>query len=433
MKFEIPESNVPRIVIIGGGFGGVALAKTLKNTTYQVVILDKNNYHTFQPLLYQVATGGLEPDSIAFPIRKIFAGYHNVLFRMAEVESINSTAKEINTNRGSLSYDYLVIASGSKTNFFGNENIQQFSSPMKTVPQALDLRSLMLQNFESALEHKKIKEQDALMNIVVVGGGPTGVETAGALGELKKYVLPADYPELDLRRMKVHLIEGSSRLLNGMSDKSGNKALQFINKLDVTVWLNTVVKDFDGEKLELSNGKNLFSNTVIWAAGVQGNVVEDKMNLFVINRSRYEVDEFNELKSCSDHYALGDVAMMQSESYPMGHPMVAQVAIQQGQNIGKNFLRKIEKEPIKSFKYKDKGSMATIGKNKAVVDLNGFKFQGIGAWFVWMLVHLISLAGFRNKLVVFVNWFWNYFSYDRGTRLIIRPYKRTTQNKKAVL
>lgn len=431
-NLELPQSQNPRIVIIGGGFAGLALAKKLRDLPFQVVLLDRHNYHTFQPLLYQVATGGLEPDSIAFPLRKIFKGYKNLFFRLASFKKVNPKDKTIDTDLGSLSYDHLVLALGSKTNFFGDKNIIAHSSPMKTVPQALDLRSLILQNLEEANLASSVKGQENLINFVVVGGGPTGVETAGALGELKKHILPNDYPELDIRKMKVYLIEGSPRLLNGMSEQAGKKACKFLEQLDVKVWLNTGVKTYDGKTLELNDTKSIGASTVIWAAGVMGHDIDGLPNEVIARGNRIKVDDFNKVHGFEDIYVLGDLAFMQTPLNPHGHPMVAPVAIQQAKNLGDNFKKQLKNNKLKPFKYFSQGSMATVGRNRAVVDAPGFRFQGVFAWFVWMFVHLLSLAGFRNKMVVFVNWVWNYFSYDRGARLIIRPYKRKTENDKEI-
>lgn len=420
---DIPETSYPRVVIVGGGFGGIELAKSLKNKEVQVLLIDKHNYHTFQPLLYQVATGGLEPDSIAFPLRKIFKKQANFVFRVAEVTEIVENENVIHTSIGSIKYNFLVIATGSETNYFGNTEIEANSMPMKTIPEALDLRSMILQNFEKALLHNNHDEQEQLMNFVVVGGGPTGVETAGALAELKTHVLHQDYPELDIRRMQINLVEAGPNLLGGMSAQSSEKAEKFLKKLGVTVRLNERVKSYDGKHIELSDRKIPTSN-VIWTAGVKGSTIPG-LNADVFSRgNRILVDEFNKVQNTANIFAIGDVAQMQSEGFSNGHPGVAPVAIQQGNLLAKNIVASIAKSELKPFKYFDKGSMATVGRNKAVVDIGKIRFQGIFAWFVWMFVHLLTLVGFRNKIIVFVNWVWNYFSYDRGIRLIIRPYNR---------
>ncbi len=423
---NIPNINLPRVVIIGGGFGGINLAKALKNDPVQVVMLDKNNYHTFQPLLYQVATGGLEPDSIAFPLRKLLKGSEHFHFRLAEVKEIDPVNKVVFTNLGPLEADYIVVATGSKTNFFGNAELESRCQGMKSIPEALDLRSLILQNFEAALLEDNLELREGLMNFVVVGGGPTGVETAGALAELKRHVLPADYPELDLRRMQIHLLEAGPALLSGMSAQAGKNALQELRKMGVTVWLSSRVNDCKENVVSVEGGKKIQSTTVIWSAGVSGNPIPGLCKEYR-NGNRVEVDEFNRVKGESDVFAIGDVAFMQTAEFANGHPQVAQPAIQQGKQLARNILNLIYGKPLRPFVYKDLGSMATIGRNKAVADISTFRFSGRLAWLMWMGVHLFALAGFRNRLVVFINWFWSYITYDRGTRLIIRPFKRKTK------
>jgi len=420
---NIPESNLPRIVIVGGGFGGIQLAKKLRNKEFQVVLIDRHNYHTFQPLLYQVATAGLEPDSIAYPLRKIFEGQKNFYFRVANVHRVASDEHVLHTSEGMLSYDHLVLALGSRTNYFGNENIERYAMPMKTVPQALDLRSLLLQNFERALLVNDLEERESLMNFVIVGGGPTGTELAGALAELKNHVLPRDYPDLDIRRMNIHLIESAPRLLAAMSEASSERALKYIKKLGVHVWLNTLVTDYDGQVIETNTGKKLQSRFLIWAAGVQGAPIEGLPEEAILRGNRLEVDAFNRVKGSDSIYAIGDLAAMITEKTPKGHPMLAQPAIQQGQLLAKNLVRwSKNQEPI-PFRYSDKGSMATIGRNKAVAELLKVNLGGVMAWLIWMFVHLMALVGFRNKMVTFVNWMIHYIQYSRDARLIIRPYK----------
>lgn len=424
MSIDIPNSSFPRVVIVGGGFGGIQLAKSLKNKEVQVLMIDKHNYHTFQPLLYQVATGGLEPDSIAFPLRKIFKDHKNVFFRVANAERIEADKNILVTNIGNIKYDYLVIATGSTTNFFGNETIENNSMPMKTIPEALNLRSLILQSFEEALLKDSINEQEALMNFVIVGGGPTGVETAGALAELKMHVLPNDYPDLDLRRMQINLVENNERLLSSMSVEASNQAENFLKELGVMIRTSDAVLSYDGFRAVLRSGKELESTNLIWTAGVKAAMIDglDKAELF--RNSRILVDEYNRVKGYNNVYALGDVAAMLSDDYPNGHPGVAQVALQQAKNLAVNIVSTLNGRKLKAFKYFNMGSMATVGRNKAVVDLPFIRFQGFFAWFVWMFLHLLFLVGFRNKMVVLINWIWNYFSYDRGTRLIIRPFKK---------
>ncbi|MBU2938407.1 NAD(P)/FAD-dependent oxidoreductase [Lacinutrix sp. C3R15] len=422
---NIPESKIPRIVIIGGGFAGVKLAKSLKNSKVQIVLLDKHNYHTFQPLLYQVSSAGLEPDSIAYPLRKIIKKNDNAFFRLAEVEQIFPEKKSIKTSIGNLRYDYLVIATGTKTNFFGNQAVEKYSMAMKSIPQALDIRSLMLQNLEQAAISNTLNERKAYLNFVIVGGGPTGVELAGAIAELKNNILPRDYKDLNPSDMQIHLLEGNARLLPPMSEHASAKAEKFLVDLGVQVHCNTFVKDYNGKTVLTNSELALASETLIWAAGVTGNPVHGLKATAVAERSnRYLVNEYNQIQAYDAIFALGDIALMKTKDYPNGHPQVAQPAIQQGELLGKNLIRLIAGKPLKKFVYKDKGSMATVGRNKAVVDLNRFKFAGFFAWFVWMFIHLMALVGFRNRIIVFFNWTYNYINFDKAARLIIRPYKR---------
>ncbi|WP_282051124.1 NAD(P)/FAD-dependent oxidoreductase [Maribacter aquivivus] len=422
---NIPLSSYPRIVIIGGGFGGVSLAKKLSKQEVQVVLIDKNNYHTFQPLLYQVSTGGLEPDSIAYPLRKVLIGYDNFYFRLTEVERIDIAGKKLNTNIGDLSYDYLVVATGSETNFFGNEEIEKNAMSMKSIPQSLNLRSLILENFEQALLTDDYHERDALMNFVIVGGGPTGVELSGALAEIKKGILPKDYPDLDTRRAQINIVQGGDCLLPGFSVQASKKAEDFLEKLGVQVWKGVRVTGYNGKTVTTKTDLKFDAATVVWAAGVKGAGIKGLDAEGVIaGGNRINVNEFNQVIGHPDIFAIGDIACMATEDNPRGHPMVAQPAIQQGKLLGKNLVNLLENKPMKPFVYNDKGSMATIGRNKAVCDIKKFRFQGIFAWFVWMFVHLFFLIGFRNRMVVFINWVYNYIRFDREARLIIRPFKR---------
>lgn len=425
---NIPRSSFPRIVIIGGGFAGISLAKRLRNKKVQVVLLDKHNYHNFQPLMYQVATGGLEPDSIAYPIRKIVQEYKDFYFRLAEVRDIDPENNIIYADIGDIKYDYLVIATGSKTNYFGNKEIERNSMAMKTIPQSLNIRSLILENFEQALLTNDIDERHSLMNFVLVGGGPTGVELAGALAEMKKAILPKDYPDLDVRKMEINLIQGSNRVLDSMSKNASEKAEKFLLDLGVSVWKNVRVTGYDGKTVTTSSDLSFDSATVIWTAGVQGALPHGlKADSFIKNVNRIKVNQFNQVEGYDNLFAIGDIAVMASEQYPQGHPMMAQPAMQQGRLLANNLIKIINKKEPKPFEYKDKGSMATIGRNKAVVDLPKFKFSGVFAWFVWMFVHLFSLIGFKNKAVVFLNWVYNYIRFDREARLIMRPYKKRNQ------
>lgn len=420
-KIPVPSSKYPRLIIIGGGFAGINLVKKLRKAPLQIVMFDRNNYHTFQPLLYQVATAGLEPDSIADPLRKQLEPSENFIFRMAEVYSIDAENHHIKTEIGEIDYDYLVLATGSKTNFFGNESIMKHAFPLKQIPQALDLRSHILQNFEAATISTDKEQLESMMNIVIVGGGPTGVEVAGALGELKKNILPSDYPELNFDMMKIVLIEGTGRLLGAMSEYASDRAYKYLQKFDVDIKLNTLITEYDGKLAKLKDESTIKTRTLIWAAGVQGNFPEG-LKKESIERGRLQVDELNAIKGYDNIYAIGDIALMKTEEYPQGHPMVAPVAIQQGGHLARNFYKKLKNKPMQPFKYHDKGSMATVGRNKAVVDVGKMKLGGFPAWMMWMFVHLISIIGFRNRLIVFSNWVWNYFTYDKGTRLIIRRF-----------
>ncbi|PQJ15459.1 NAD(P)/FAD-dependent oxidoreductase [Aureicoccus marinus] len=422
---NIPQSSFPRVVIIGGGFAGLSLAKSLCRKEVQVVLIDKHNYHTFQPLLYQVSTGGLEPDSIAYPIRKVLQGFPDFYFRLAEVEQVDPEKKTIVTSIGPLEYDSLVIAAGTETNFFGNTSLEENSMAMKTIPQSLNLRSLILQNFENALLTDDLHKRDALMNFVIVGGGPTGVELAGALAEIKKGILPKDYPDLDTRRAQINLVQGASRLLPAMSEQASKKAEDFLEDLGVHVWKGLRVTEYDGWTAKTNDKTQFETAALIWAAGVKGVRLEGLTQASCQGKGgRLKVDTFNQVEGYQDIYAIGDIAEMSSEELPYGHPMMAQPALQQGRHLGKNLVAKLEGKAMKPFVYNDKGSMATIGRNKAVVDLPKFRFQGIFAWYVWMFVHLYFLIGFRNRVVVFINWVYNYIRFDREARLIIRPFQK---------
>ena len=427
LKMNIPSSKNPRIIIIGGGFAGIALAKQLRNKNVQVVLIDKHNYHTFQPLLYQVATGGLEAGSIAYPIRKVIQEYKDFYFRLTQVVEINHQRNTIITEIGDLSYDYLVIATGSKTNYFGNKEIERNSMAMKTIPQSLNIRSLILENFEQAVLTTDAVEKNSLINFVLVGGGPTGVELAGALAEMKKAILQKDYPDLDIDKMQINLVQSGDRILNTMSEKSSAQAEKFLENLGVKIWKNVRVTNYDGKIITTNSDLTFDTATVIWTAGVQGAAIVGLHADSLIERvERIRVNQFNQVKGYENVFAIGDIASMETVKWPQGHPMVAQPALQQGKLLGENIIRLISKKTLKPFEYKDLGSMATIGRNKAVVDLPNYHFSGVFAWFVWMFVHLFSLIGFKNKAVVFLNWVYNYIRFDREGRLIIRPYKKAS-------
>lgn len=428
---NIPDSAHPRVVIIGGGFGGLSLARKLKGKNFQVVLLDKHNYHNFQPLMYQVATGGLEAGSIAYPIRKVVQDHKETFFRMAVVEKVDTENKKVVTNIGTIYYHYLVIATGSTNNFFGNKEIEKHSMVMKTIPEALNIRSLLIENLELALQTNDEAAQRELMNFVIVGAGPTGVELAGALAELKKAVLPKDYPDLDIaNRMQINLVQGVDRVLDAMSVKSSRAAEKYLKDLGVKIHTNVRVTNYDGKVIETATDLQFHSQAVIWSAGVKGAAVNG-VETAVDKASRIRVNSFNEVEGIKDVFAIGDVAAMYGEKYKFGHPMMAQPAIQQGELLAENLERIQNKMALKAFAYNDKGSMATIGRNKAVVDLPKFHFNGVFAWFVWMFVHLLSLIGFKNKALVFWSWVYNYFVFDRESRVIIRPFRMYKKNSMA--
>ena len=430
MKANIPESKYPRIVVIGGGFGGLRLVHDLAGTNYQVVLVDRINYHQFQPLFYQVATAGLEPSSIVFPFRRMFQKAKNVHFRLAEVKAISTVSKCVQTNLGDISYDYLVLATGAGTNFFGNEHIEKLSFPMKSIGEALVLRNSLFLSFENALVSETPEEKESFLNVVVVGGGPTGVEVAGTIAEMKRFILPRDYPEMDFSSMQITLVEGSSKVLNGMHEKSSAKALDYLEKLGVEVKLNSIVEDYDGETCFIKGGDKIQTHNLVWAAGIIGNKVTGLPDEAYARGGRMVVNSFNRVEGVEEVYALGDVAFMSTSDYPNGHPQVAQSAIQQARNLSKNFIARLDNKKEKPFKYKNLGSMATVGRNKAVVDLSKRQMSGFLAWLVWMIVHLRSILGIKNKFLVFINWIWNYLTYNLSLRLIIQNPKRESIEKK---
>lgn len=430
LKFRIPPTDKPRVVVIGGGFAGLNFILKLRKADVQVVLIDRNNYHTFIPLLYQVATAGLNPDSIASPFRKLFDERKDVFFRMADVHSVNLKEKFLKTNLGIIGFDYLVIATGSKTNFFGLQSLEEHAMPLKTIPQALNLRSLILQNFERALVETDGDEFERLSHIIVVGGGPTGVELCGALGELKNHVLPKDYPELNFEKLYIHLVEMQERVLPTMSKEASEKAAIYLEKLTVDVRTGRTIQSYDGDKVIFKNGEVIETNTVIWAAGVQGALINGIAEEN-IEKSQLKVDEFCRLQGHENVFVVGDLARFKDKEYPQGLPMVATVAIQQGRHLAKNFKRHLAGEKMKPFAYTNKGYLATIGKKRAVADLPGWKTQGVFAWYLWLIVHIYYLIGFRNKLNVFIEWAYNYMRYEMGNRLIIRPFptRRKVFNK----
>lgn len=427
-KINLPETGQPRIVIVGGGFAGLALARQLAGKPFQVVLIDRNNYHQFQPLFYQVAMAGLEPSSIVFPFRKLFQDYSNVYIRVTEVASIETENRRLITPLGIVNYDVLVIATGAETNFFGNAKLAQLAIPMKSVSEALYLRNAILDDYEKALTCPDVEERQGYLDIVIVGGGPTGVEVAGSLAEMKQYILPKDYPELNVSEIDIHLIQGSGELLTGMSDAASQKALAFLKELGVHVKLNTIVVDFDGEKVSMNDGTTLRARKVIWAAGVTGAPLPGLPETARGPAGRIRVDRFHKVGGLDEVYAIGDIAYMEEEAYPKGHPQLAQAAMQQAANLASNLLRQKAGKPLRTFKYRNLGSMATIGRHRAVVDLPRFQFQGAFAWLIWLLVHLFQILGVKNKVFVFFNWVWNYLTYDQSLRLIIRPRAPSHKN-----
>ena len=421
------QKTKPRIVIIGGGFAGLQLAKKLKNAPVDISMLDKHNYHTFQPLLYQVAMGAIAADSIVFPIRRIFTYQNNFRFNLAFVEQINAEKNTVSTNIGEIHYDYLVVATGSDTNFFGNKELESCVMPMKNMPEALNLRGLILQHLEKALVTKDKEEKDALMTFVVVGGGPTGVELSGALAEMRHLILDKDYHGLSKYDMKVYLVEGKDRLLAAMSSGASTKAKQFLLDSEVTIYNSVHVESYDGLTLKIDDGTTIKTRNVFWAAGVMGEVPEGMTGATLTRGTRIQTDEINRVKGYQNVFAIGDVAAIINDQYPNGHPGVAPVAMQQGKQLAKNLIHLINGEPTEPFKYHDKGTMATIGRNKAVADIGKLHFQGFFAWLLWGFVHIMSLAGFANKASVFLTWAINYFTKNSDNRLIIRSFNRKTR------
>lgn len=418
---NIPETQKKRVVIVGGGFAGLKLATSLSKKYFQVVLIDKNNYHQFQPLFYQVATAGLEPSAISFPLRKALQNEKHIHFRIAQLENIDTTKQCVATDLGSISYDYLVLALGATTNYFGNKNIEQHAIPMKSLSEAIDLRNIILTNFEKALNETDPKKQASLMNVVLVGGGPTGVELAGAIAEMKKFILPKDYPELDFNQMNIHLLEAADKILNGFSEGASAKGEAYLKRLGVKVRTQAFVEDYDGTTVQLKDGTQLETEALIWAAGIKANPVKGLEDSSFGASGRLLVDGYNRVKDAENVFAIGDLAFMTTEKYPKGHPQVAQVAIQQAARLSKNLKQLEQNKELKAFSYFDKGSLATVGRNLAVADLPGFSFQGFFAWVLWLFVHLMAILGVRNRMVVFLNWAWNYVTYDQSLRLLIRP------------
>ena len=421
---------VQKVVIIGGGFGGLRLARKLsKKKSFDITLIDRFNFHQFQPLFYQVATAGLDASNISFPLRKVFHKEKNIHFRMAEVKSVDIAQKKVITDADIFSYDVLVLATGADTNFFGNEELKSHAYPMKSTVEALQIKYRLLKNIEDALYAKDEKELQSLMTIVIVGGGPTGVEMSGAIADMRRFVFPKDYPELDFNKMKIYLLEGSPRTLAAMSEKSSHDSFEYLKKLNVIVKTGTVVKNYEGSTVTMQSGETIESSMVIWAAGIKGNVPEGVDKSIIVKGNRISVDRFNKVKGTENIYAIGDVAYMETEKYPHGHPQVASVAIAQGTVLSDNLIRLEKNLSMKEFEYHDKGTMATVGRNLAVVDIpipNAFgtklHFKGFFAWLIWMGLHLFLLLGVKNRVSVFFNWIYNYITYDQNLRLIFRAF-----------
>lgn len=430
---NLPESPHKRIVILGAGFAGLKLAQKLIGTNYHIILIDKNNYHQFQPLFYQVATSGLEPSAISFPLRKIFHHHKNVSVRMAEVKAVDQKANKVITPSGYIAYDYLVLALGADTNYFGMQQIKELSIPMKSVSEALYIRNRIIANYEKAMNTFDETERRTLMNIVIVGGGPTGVELAGAMAELKNMILPKDYPELDFSQMQVILAEAGTGLLTGMSNEASAHAVKYLESLGVEIIFNAAVKDYDGETVKVEGYPDFKTKTLVWAAGIKPNAIDGIYSEQLGPGGRLKVNEYNILLGSENIFALGDQCLQASEERPRGYPQVAQVAMQQASNLANNLKRRPQNKDPKPFKYKDLGSMATVGRKLAVVDLPFLKFQGFFAWLTWLFVHLMAILGVRNKLFTFLNWAWAYLSFDVSLRLLIRPKYVKEQERKEMI
>ena len=421
MKTNLLERK--KVIVVGGGFAGIQLVRKLDPRYFNVLLIDKLNHHQFQPLFYQVATSQIEPSSISFPLRNIFNYKKQLQIRMAEVESVDQISNTIQTTIGSFSYDYLVLAVGCKTNFFGNQNIEKNALTLKSTYDAITIRNHILETFEKIISSSE-EERESLFNLVIVGAGPTGVELAGAFAEIKKNVLPRDYKGIDFSRFKIFLIEGSKNTLNNMSDKAKSASKAYLTKMGVEILTEKIVKDFDGQKVILNDGNVIHTKTVIWAAGVTGNIVTGFSSDILINTNRFKVDRQNKLIGSKNVYAVGDIAMMETPSYPKGHPQLANVAINQAKLLAKNLKSLQQEGRQKDFEYRDLGSMATVGTNKAVVDLPFLHFTGYFAWLTWMFLHLMLILSVRNKLIIFINWAWAYITKDTSLRLILRPSKK---------
>ena len=434
MSFNVPKSDKKRVVIVGGGFGGLQVANRLKHSDFQVVLIDRNNYHQFPPLIYQIASAGLEPSSISFPFRKIYQRRKNFYFRMATVRSIFPEQKILQTSIGKISYDYLIFAAGTTTNFFGNKDVEEEAIPMKNVSEAMGLRNALLENFERAITCASEQERQELLNVVIVGGGATGVEVAGALAEMKNYILPKDYPDMDSSLMQIYLIEAGNRLLAAMNPKNSSHAEQYLREMGVNVMLNKMVTGYENHRVQLKDGSSIATRTFIWVSGVAAQPIGNLGNEFLGRGRRIKVDEYNRVIGLDGVFAIGDQSLMTADpKYPNGHPQLAQVALQQAKLLAQNLKARLQNQPEAPFRYRDLGSMATIGRNRAVAEIGKAKWGGFTAWVLWLVVHLRSILSVRNKVVVLLNWIWNYVTYDRSLRLILKrnvpiePYHQRLQ------
>lgn len=422
MSINIQRNQKKRVVIVGGGLGGLRLAEDLYGSGMQVVLIDKNNFHQFPPLIYQIASAGIDPSSISFPFRQIFRKRKDFYFRMAEARMVDSEKKILQTSIGKIDYDYLVLAAGATTNFFGNKNIEEWAIPMKTVPEAMGLRNALLSNFERALTCATEEERQELLNVVIVGGGATGVEIAGALAEMRRYVIPYDYPDMDSSLMHIYLIEAGDRLLAGLSQESSQKAYEFLKSMGVDIQFGKMVTDYRDHKVVMKDGTEIPTRTFLWVSGIRANAMPGIDESHLGRGFRFKVDEYNRIPGVEDVFVIGDQCLQTSDAaYPNGHPQVAQVAIQQAKNLAKN-LKLIDQgadsSELTAFRYKNLGSMATIGRNKAVVEIGKFRSQGFFAWVLWLVVHLRSILGVKNKMMVLLNWLWKYVSYNDSIRMI---------------
>jgi NADH dehydrogenase len=408
-----------KIVIVGGGFAGINIAKKLDVDLFEVTIIDELNYHQFQPLFYQVATSQIEPSSISFPLRYIFRHRKHIRIRLAKVTSVDTTHNKIITNIGDYEYDFLVLAMGCKTNFFGNNEVSKHSFSLKTTVESISLRNHILQVFENIITASD-KEKEALLNIVLVGGGPTGVELAGAFAEIKKNILPKDYQGIDFSKLEVILVEGSPNTLNNMSTQAQRISQKYLEKLGVKVMTDAIVTNYDGETLVLNAKETIKTKTVIWAAGVTANTVSGIPDKCLTKGNRIIVNRYNKMLDSDNIFVIGDQSYMETSKYPQGHPQVANVAIKQAENLAKNLKNILNGEECKEYEYKDYGTMATIGKNKAVVDLPFMRLQGFWAWVIWMFLHLMLILSVRNKLIIFINWAWSYITKNTALRIILK-------------